>query len=505
MASYIGIDLGTTFSCVATIDETGRPVIIDNPSISDGSNITPSCVMLKDAEMIVGEKARKAWGYSDNVFGRFKKDMGTSVTYTLAEDEFTPTSLSTLILSEMKKIAEQEVGDIAKAVVTIPANFEAEAREATMQAGIKAGLEIDFIINEPTAAALFYAYDSGTELSGNYIVYDLGGGTFDVSVINVSGQDIDVISSNGLRNLGGDDFDKALISMVQTNFKKETGKDLEDLDYTLNDAELDKISLSTRSKVIAGGENLIADDVVLHIKRSDFEKEISSLLAQTEMLCEATVSEAKLEIGDIEGVIIAGGSTRMPTVRESIKRIFGQNPLHSENVDEMVALGAALYAAYKSDRKELNSIQKESLNKIKVQESAGKYYGTLAIGYNEAKNEEELQNSILIEKGEKIPYSVTKSFLTRHDDQTILTATVTECGSLETDPNWVDIKWEGKLDLPPNRPKGQEIQVTYSYDASQMMHCEFKDVESGNIEKVDLEFGANDGDGESNIDKFLVD
>ena len=247
MAAIIGIDLGTTFSAVATLDETGRPMIVHNP---DGGNIMPSCVTENEGVIVVGEFAQRTWGNApDKAAARFKRDMGTSSTHTVNGREFTPTELSTFVLKKLIQDAAAVIGPIREAVVTIPANFAHEAREATMSAAKAAGLNVRFIINEPTAAALYYAFKSGDGLSGNYAVYDLGGGTFDVSIIRVDGQNVEVLASNGVSKLGGDDFDDALCEIVARKYRDLAGEETEPDDYTKNDAEEDKKSLSRRRRV----------------------------------------------------------------------------------------------------------------------------------------------------------------------------------------------------------------------------------------------------------------
>ena len=497
MASYIGIDLGTTFSAVAYIDETGRPKIINNDR---GDNVTPSCVALKGGKLIVGEVARKEWGNApDQAAARFKRDMGTSTVHTINDVELSPTELSAEVLRSLKVTAENEVGNITEAVVTIPANFAHEAREATMEAANQAGLTVKYIINEPTAAALYYAFENGNDLHGHYVVYDLGGGTFDVSVIKVDGQDIDVVSSNGLAKLGGDDFDRAIWNLVADKYHSECGKDLDPEDFPINDAEQEKISLSGRKRSTAQiGRDLI------DLSRLELEEAFSSFIAQTEMLCESTVDEADIEMSDIKGVYLAGGSTRIPLVAESVEKVFGQKPIASGNVDEVVALGAALYAAFKSDKSDLTTVQKQSIGKIKVAESTSMCFGTIAVLVNEERNTEELGNSILIHKGERIPVSVSKAFFTAHQGQTSVNCRITESRSAETDPKFVKIIWEGDLDLPEGRDRGQEIQISYSYDENQVMSAKFLDVASGQETKIDMSLGSQEGTG-SAIDKFIVE
>ncbi|MDB2388673.1 Hsp70 family protein [Alphaproteobacteria bacterium] len=511
MGSYIGIDLGTTFCAISVLDDTGRPTIVNIPDkkIAPEGNIISSCVLFQKDKAIIGDPARRAFQLHRKAFGRFKRDMGTSKTYELDGKEITPFDLSTIVLSELKKIAEEQLGEIEKAVITIPANFTNEARDQTLNAAKKAGLNVDHIVNEPTAAALFYAFDNRVELHGNYVIYDLGGGTFDVSVINVNNQNIEVLASGGINKLGGDDFDKELINLIKEKFKKDSGKDPEldengswDL-YNLSVAEADKKSLSKRGKCIAGGDDGIGDEI-LEIKRTDFEKNISSLLAQTEMLCESTLAEAGLEVSEIEEIILVGGSTRIPAVKSSIKRVFKKEPVTAGNVDEMVALGAALYSAIKSDKKGLNSMQKASLKPLNVTDIANHYFGTIARVYNENKKENELQNVIIINKNTKLPVTKSEEMETLYDDQDVIEISVTQSSTPDEDPDFVKTIWEGEMKLPPGRPKGQPLTFTYSYDENQIMHCIFEDINSN--KKVEVELKPEDHKNENSaIDKFLVD
>jgi len=499
MASYIGIDLGTTFSAVSTIDESGRPVVIDN---SDGDNIMPSCVAEKDDGIIdVGKYARNTWGIAPRkAAARFKRDMGTSAKFKINEKEFTPTELSAFVLKKLKQEAENSIGPIHEAVVTIPANFSNEARDATMAAAKSAGLNINYIINEPTAAALYYAFKTGDDFHGNYAVYDLGGGTFDISIIHVDGQNIDVLATNGVSKLGGDDFDEALRELVSKKYKQLSGEDMEYEDYTKNDAEQDKKSLSKRGNVTTKIMRQLID-----ITREEFEESISSRIAQAEMMCESTIEEAGLSASDVRAVLLAGGSTRIPIVQESIKRVFGKDPVSSVNVDEIVALGASLYAAYKGDQSKLSAVQKNAIEKINVVESTSKCFGTISIGHDENRGQHKLTNSILIHKGEKIPCSVTESFYTMLEGQIGVNCQLTESTSPESDPKFVKVIWKGKLELPANRPEGQEVQVTFAYDQNQMMKCSFVDIESGRKTEVDLSMASTDSNMNNEIDRFMVE
>jgi len=501
MGVFIGIDLGTTNSLVAYIDDTGRPMIIAN---NEGQNMTPSCVTKDGNKIIVGEFARKAWGIDEETAAaQFKGDMGTSQTHSFDGQEFTPTELSTFVLKKLMDTATDQVGDISGAVVTIPANFGHEAREATMAAAKAAGLNIEHIINEPTAAALYYAFKNGEELSGTYAVYDLGGGTFDVTIMRINGQDIDILASEGVKTLGGSNFDKKLHDIVKGKHADATGEEMDDKDFkedfSLIDAEEEKKSLSSRSKTLARVGRQHID-----ITREEFESAIKELVEQATMTCETVIAEAGVELSDIQGVFLAGGSTRIPLVQESVKQVFQQEPIIQVNVDEVVALGAALYAAYKGDRTELSPVQQQAIEKIEVLESTAMCFGTLA----REEDDPSLHNTVIIKKGTKIPASVTKLFYTIAYNQREVNCRVTESKNAETDPGLVKIIWEGKLELPPRRLRNKKIQVTYSFDDNQIMHCSFLDVASGNETTIDLSPMASAGTADVDIDeiaKFLVD
>lgn len=499
MTSVIGIDLGTTFSAIATIDETGRPVIVPN---REGSNITPSCVVETSSDVMeVGEFARKQWGNApETAAARFKRDMGTSASHAINGRRFTPAQLSSFILRKLLADARLALGSVSEAVVTIPANFANEAREATMAAAQAAGLNVRFIINEPTAAALYYAYKSGEHLDGTYAVYDLGGGTFDVSVIRVNRYDVAVLATNGVAKLGGDDFDVALQTVVGRKFKEVTGRDLDVSDFTRNDAEEEKKSLSARKRVTARVARQLID-----VSREEFEEAISSFIAQAEMLCEATIEEAGVATSDIKGVFLVGGSTRIPVVRESVSRIFGREPVSTANVDEVVALGAALYAAYKGDQSNLSPVQRAAIQRLNVTETTSKSFGTIALSYDAARDKQVPRNSVLIRKGDRIPVSVTESFFTVHEGQRGVGCKVTESTAPETDPRFVKVIWEGDLELPPDRPENQEIRVTFAYDENQIMKCSFVDVATKRETRIDLSMAdANKADARA-VEKFLVE
>jgi len=504
MTTVVGIDLGTTFSAIAVFDETGRPVIIRN---AESGSLTPSVISFIGGDHVeVGSSAAITLWRDDKTFGRFKREMGSDKVYPVDGKSYTPTELSAFVLRKLKEDAEKQIGPIDEAVVTIPANFANEAREATKRAAELAGLKVDFIVNEPTAAALYYAFKQGNELSGTYGVYDLGGGTFDISIIDVSGKDIEVRATEGLANLGGDDFDEALRKLISEKYKALTGAPLDEGDFPRDKAEDEKKVLSKRPKTLVrvrGSEGARQ----IEVTRTEFEAAISSYIAQTELLCETALEDAGIDASDIRELFLVGGSTRIPCVVSSASRVFAREPVVGANVDEVVALGAALYAAFRTDHNGLSAIQRKSVAGVQVQERTSKCFGTLALTDEEGGIGTKKQiNSIVIPKGEPIPCERTELYQTVADGQTEVSCSVTESAAPETDPRFVKIIWNGDLDLPPGRPAGQEIAVTYSYDENQIMKCSFQDVATGKTKEVDLAMGGGaSGKEESDVDRFTVE
>ena len=502
MSNLVGIDLGTTYSAISRLDDNGNPEIIDN---SEGQNITPSIVSFEnESNVIVGNVAMQIYGVDENTFGRFKREMGTDKEYLVFDKKYNPVSLSSFVLKKLKEDCEKNHGAISEAVVTIPANFANEAREATLIAAKTAGLSVKNIINEPTAAALYYAYSSGEELNGIYAIYDLGGGTFDISIIKVKGSDIEVLNSDGVSRLGGDDFDNKLIEIVMKKFKKQTGKELDPEDFTKNDAEIHKKTLSSRDKTKIRISST-KGRVVLEVTKLEFENSISSLIAQSEITCENALDEIKKSVNDINEIILVGGSTRMPSIIKSVEKVFKKKPKTFGNPDEAVALGAALYVAYKSDPSNLTPLQKRAISKVNISDVTTKFFGTSVVNINSEESDSLVQNDILIRKGEKLPCSITKDYVTMYENQTRINCDVTESNVEEKELDFVKKIWGGKLDLPPGRPANQLIKVTFSYDENQTMKCSFVDVESNKKTEINLSLDNENIQTDIDINDFKVD
>jgi molecular chaperone DnaK len=499
----VGIDLGTTFSAVARLDETGRPLIVHS---TQGENITASVIAFEsEQQTTIGTRARRMID-APNVASRFKREMGTDKVYDTSWGAYTPTQLSAILLRKLKSETEKATrSTIDAAVVTIPANFSNEAREATLAAATAAGLPIQHMINEPTAAALYYAFSAGTDLAGVYAVFDLGGGTFDVTIIRVDGKNIEVLASEGVNRLGGDDFDVKLIELVRRKYSDATGGELDKEEFGRPQAEDLKKELSLKQSDNARARGT-AGRKDIQVTRTEFEEAISTQLAQIELLCETAIEEADVAASDIREIILAGGSTRMPAVHQIVKRVFGREPITFGNPDEVVALGAAIYAAYRADTTKLNPVQRAAIANVKVAEITNKYFGTIVITHNQAKQSEELSNAVLIRKGAKLPASITETFFTTHEGQTAVNCTVTEASLPESDPRFARIIWKGELGgLPPGRPANQPIEITFSYDLNQIMTCSFKDAGTGRLTNVELSMLKASGEDGFDIERFTVE
>ena len=503
MSNIVGIDLGTTFSAIARMTEGGKPEIVPD---FDGNNIVPSVVeFLGDKKFVVGHEAKDNIGLNDeNIAKEVKRDMGEDKTYEFFGETHTPISISALILKKLKTDFESnsKYGAITSVVVTVPANFTNNAREATKKAAEMAGLNLEYTINEPTAAALAYAAESGSELKGTYVIYDLGGGTFDCTIAKIDGQSIDIKTSMGVAQLGGKDFDKAIINIVAEKYKAETGNELDEKLFTTNHAEDVKKKLSRKDN--ASARNLDALGTVIKVTKEEFETATSNLIAQAEIAVENALENTGDKPSDITDVILVGGSSRMPMVKDSLTKIFGKEPQMFGNPDELVALGAALYAAYKSDSEDLNPLQRQSIAKMGLTEAAPFYFGTI---YKDTETDQNYVQTV-IKKDAAIPCEFTEKGYTIVDNQVAVNCSVTQCSEDIKDPEIVDIIWEGLLDLPEGRKAGQEITTTYGYKEDGTMTCVFKDVSSGNVVDVDLRIGQGEVssvEDDIDLDEFEVE
>ncbi|MCI7778125.1 MAG: Hsp70 family protein, partial [Clostridiales bacterium] len=345
MSKIIGIDLGTTNSCVAVL-EGGEPVVIPNP---EGSRTTPSVVAFKGSERMVGQVAkRQAITNPDNTVSSIKREMGTDHRRTIEGKSYTPQEISAMILQKLKQDAEAYLGEpVTDAVITVPAYFSDSQRQATKDAGKIAGLNVLRIINEPTAAALAYGMDK--ETNQKILIYDLGGGTFDVSILEIGDGVFEVLATAGNNRLGGDDFDERIMNYIADEFKKSHGIDLRNdrmAKQRLKEAaEKAKIELSGMASANINLPFITMDSngpvhLDMNITRAKFNELIADLLDKTRVCVQQAMSDAGLKNSQIDKVILVGGSSRVPAVQELVKQITGKEPFKGINPDECVAIGA---------------------------------------------------------------------------------------------------------------------------------------------------------------------
>ncbi len=508
MSLPVGIDLGTTNSALAILDDAGRPRIIEN---QEGGTITPSTVFYDPADtsqVSVGQVARdNEYVHPGHVFQAFKRAMDRPGAFASDGQEpavaATPIELSALVLKKLITDAAPRVGAIDSVVVTVPANFADEARRATITAGEQAGVTVKHIVNEPTAALFYYSFDR--PVAGTVIVYDFGGGTLDVSIAQVNGRNVEIITSRGDPRLGGVDFDKALFSIIGEKYSALTGETLDlgtthALGKTVEDY---KKHLSAREKVsvqVTGGS---AGRQILEVSREEFEAATATLFGRAEMLVESVLSDAGLTPSAVADVYLVGGSTRMPVVTRRLTALFGKEPVCHVNPDEVVALGAALYAGINADASTLNAAQASSVQSMQLQEVANHHYGTIVLDLDHPAGPR-TRVSVVIEKNTPIPVSQTETLFTAHEGQTAVECVVTQSATRESDPDFVRTIWSGTLGpFPPDRPTEQKVEVTFSYDVNQVMQCSFVDVGTGMRQEVSLGMAESDASSRD-LDQFTV-
>ncbi len=471
MAKHVGIDLGTTTSGLAYLRKDGEPEIVPN---ADGERLTPSVVFFDPYEdvKLVGSAARDGGDPGRTVF-RIKNWMDDP-DYSIDVDgqEWTPTEISALILAKLKRECSRLIGPIKDVVVTVPANFNELARKSTAAAAKICGLNVTRLLNEPTAAALYYAHSQG--VSGRVLVFDMGGGTLDVTLMEVDEEEIRILLSEGARYLGGNNFDDMLLDMYTDQYREATGTALYDDEYgrrralqSVEDAKKMLSKLKTVTDTIGNSTDGIAR---IELPRDVFEEAVTPLLTRAIMLVEQALDSVELQPSDIDHVVLVGGSTRIPKVRQVLAKKFGFEPKTCGNVDECVALGAALFAA-KGRR---------------VVEVCNHGYGTLALMDDPESSNEVVRNSLVIPKNTRIPCSMSRIYETSEDDEELIEVDVTQ-GEDEL-RRYVDLVGKITLKVPAGRPAGCQVKVTYSYDENQRIRATVLDEESGKAKEVAIDY-----------------
>jgi molecular chaperone DnaK len=519
MGKIIGIDLGTTNSCVA-IMEGGKPKVIEN---SEGSRTTPSIVAYtEESDILVGAPAKRqaVTNAKNTLFAvkrligrRFEeketqKDIGLMPFRIVKADngdawvevhgkKIAPPQISAEVLRKMKKTAEDYLGEeVTEAVITVPAYFNDSQRQATKDAGRIAGLDVKRIINEPTAAALAFGLDKAGKKDSKIAVFDLGGGTFDISIIEIADVDgekqFEVLSTNGDTFLGGEDFDQRLIDYIVEEFRKTSGVDLSKdpiaLQRVKSAAERAKIELSSSQQTeinepyIAMSSGAPAH-LTMKITRAKFEALVDDLIEKTIEPCRTAIKDAEIKVGDIQDVILVGGMTRMPKVQEKVKEFFGREPRKDVNPDEAVAIGAAIQAGVlKGDVKDVLLLDVTPLS-LGIETLGGVF-------------------TKLINKNTTIPTKAQQVFSTADDNQTAVTIHVLQ-GERDMAGGNKSLGQFNLTDIPP-APRGMpQIEVTFDIDANGILHVSAKDKATGKEAKIKIQ--ASSGLTESEIQRMVKD
>ena len=472
MSKIIGIDLGTTNSVVAVM-EGGEPTVI---TTQEGGRLTPSVVgFTKNGERLVGQLAkRQAVSNPERTISSIKRHMGTKYTVTIDGKDYTPEQISAMILEKMKGDAERYLGEkVTEAVITVPAYFNDSQRQATKDAGRIAGLDVKRIINEPTAAALAYGIDKSDDKT--VLVYDLGGGTFDVSILELGDGVFEVKSTTGDTHLGGDDFDHRIMDWMTDEFKKQNGIDLTGdkmaMQRIREAAEKAKIELSSMMTTninlpfITAGANG-PQHLDMDLTRAKFDSMTSDLVDRTIQCVLTALSDAKMTVNDIDKILLVGGSSRIPAVQEAIKRVLGKEPAHGVNPDECVAVGAAIQAGVLAgDVKDVLLLDVTPLS-LGIETMGGVFTG-------------------IIDRNTTIPTSKKQIFSTATDNQPSVDIHVLQ-GEREMA---ADNKTLGRFELSgiPAAPRGvPQIEVAFDIDANGIVNVSAKDLGTGKEQKITI-------------------
>lgn len=553
----VGIDLGTTFSCAAILNDSGTIEVC--PNKDTGSPTTPSALFLKkDGNALVGEPAKSSIrgcisvdknerkdqmseGFYINksqtkaVIEQAKRFIGNkNKSYNFNDETYNPSFVSAAIIKKIVQDVESCYGQkIDKAVITVPANFNSQERQETLKAANSIGLNVTDLIDEPSAAALAYSVNS--QIDGIYVVYDFGGGTFDCSIVETNGEDVKILASEGIKRLGGKDIDLKLLEIIEKKYKNKSGKDLSPRQFSIIEAEEQKVSLSTMKEV-----EIFIDGDKITVTRKEFEEVISTLIAKSMLVFDTAIEQAKINVDNIMDVILVGGSSRIPLVQKELTKRIGKQPKSFGNPDETVAKGAAVYIALKN-KENLNINQKAVVGSFEVKEITNVFLGTVYRDENDKR-----KNKNIIKKGARIPASKTETFaipveylmlqmkiineglgsnLSSMGNKTAAIMQVTESFTDSTALSNVKVVWKKNMHYPDleykyvNRnedggaffERWSPLKVKYSIDENQIFHVTVKHPASKKImidENLDMRKGSlnvKGGSKSQKIDKFSID
>ncbi len=484
----VGIDLGTTLTSIAQVNQAGNPSMLSN---AEGDLRTPSVVYFAPESVLVGRDAvREGLANPDRAVFNIKRSMGDpNYQFAVDGESYRPESVNALILRKVAQDASVHIGPVKRAVITVPAYFDDRRRKATEDAGRIAGLDVAAIINEPTAAALAYGY-SGAGEDGVFLVYDLGGGTFDVTVIEKTGHELITLATDGDVELGGKDWDERLVNYVAEQFRKEFNEDpAEDravMAYLTLTAEDAKKALSRResTRVPVSHRGHWGN---YEVTRKEFETLTADLLAMTRLTTELVLEEAGVTWAGIQRVVATGGSTRMPMIQRMLEELSGRPIEPAVPVDDAVAMGAAIHAAileYHSEDRlvEFSAETAERLGRIRTRDVTAHALGLVIKDHRTL----DYRNDVVIPKNTRLPASVTKTYQTALEDQRAIAFHVVQGDAPDPDA----CSTLGRFivsDLPAGRPAGVRVKVTFSYDATGRVHVSALDVESGRTVTTEIE------------------
>ena len=487
-ANIIGIDLGTTEVRVARFNLVGLPEITSN---AEGNNVTPSVVQIDGhGNVVIGQEAKKFLGTgTDNIFAEFKREIGSEKIWLAGATIVSPVTLTAMLLRKVVADYAEQFGKPTDIAITWPANYRNEQREATKTAARLAGLTNPLFIEEPIAAALYYARSHS--LQGKYLIYDFGGTTFNISLIESDGDTISVIYQDGVQQLGEKDLNYALLTIIGEKFRAQTGDEFDAIDCNLDILVIENnlSSLCTRETVqirLVSARNGV---VSIEVSRTEFESGAAYLIKQAEMACENVLRcghedpSRHILKSEIKGVFLTGSAARVPAIQTSVQQLFGMPP-KVERPEQAIAMGAAIFAAHRSSAGPLTPLQRRAIDSTQIADVSPHYYGIIYTNWLTG----ESTNLTVIRKGEKLPLS--RTYKVNADSRGHLPViSLTQSAIEEANPDFVTRIWEGEHHrCAPNA----QLNLTFGYDEFGMMCFSVTEIATGKCTKIDLHPSSDD-------------